>query len=80
MSRSYKRHWVIKDRSHKSRKFQKRQAAKAVRRRQFEVQDGKDYRKFFNPYDIYDWIICAWTNNDKREAAEYIKARYLWKK
>jgi hypothetical protein len=67
MSRSYKKNWVLKDSGHKGRRFAKRQAAKAVRRRQFEVQDGKHYRKFFNSYDIYDWMMGAWTAADRRE-------------
>jgi hypothetical protein len=67
MSRSHKKHWVVKDRGHKGRRFAKRQAAKAVRRNQMRVLDGADFRKFFNPYDIYDYRIGAWTRADRSE-------------
>lgn len=76
MSRSYKKHWVLKDKI----RFAKRMAAKSVRRRQLEVQDGGDYKKFYEQYDICDWRVAAWTNAEKEEAEELWKPNILWRK
>jgi hypothetical protein len=57
MSRSYKKHPVTKDTSGSAyRKWAKRQAAKRVRR-SVSVPDGKSYRKFYDPWNISDYII-----------------------
>lgn len=52
MSRSFKKSPVCTDHCTPGTKWSKRQAAKAVRR-STEVDDGKAYRKLYNP-----WIIC----------------------
>lgn len=76
MSRSYKKHWVLKDKM----RLAKRLAAKAVRRRQFEVQDGGDYKKFYEQWDICDWKVAAWTKEEKEEAEDIYKPNILWRK
>lgn len=57
MSRSYKRHLIKKDNSGSAyRRFSKNQANRLIRRTP-EVPDGKAYRRFYNPWDISDWVF-----------------------
>ena len=71
MSRSYKHNPIYTDRPHGA-KYWKRQANRKVRH-SFNVPNGKQYRKFYNPWEIHDWICreskydaIAWYNNHKR--------------
>lgn len=54
MSRSFKKTPICKD-NDRGRKFAKRQANKQVRSTPF-VANGGEYRKVFNPWDIYDYV------------------------
>jgi len=54
MSRSYKKTPIIKD-NRGGRKVAKRTANKKVRNAK-RVSNGKQYRKYFNTYDIYDYV------------------------
>ena len=51
MSRSFKKHFILKDTS----QYGKHQANKKVRRAK-DVPSGKAYKKVFNPYDVTEWI------------------------
>lgn len=59
MSRSYKKHSIVKD---PARKYMKRFANKKVRRTK-DIPSGKAYRKVFETWNISDfrWI---WTKED----------------
>lgn len=84
MSRSYRKTPIVKDNKN-GRKFAKRQANKRVRRNE-DVPNGKQYRKYYNPWDIYDWItFCSFEEykswgwvfeEDKSEEEMYAE----WKK
>ena len=54
MSRSYKKHPIVKD--HTSGKWGKQQGNKAVRRDKEFSSSGKDYKKIYNSWDIHDYI------------------------
>lgn len=54
MSRSYKKTPIVKDNCG-GRKFAKRQANKKVRN-SMNVPDGKQYRKFYNTWNLYDYV------------------------
>lgn len=54
MSRSVKKHPVVKDKG--SGKWGKRQASKAVRRSKSFDGSGKEYKKLYNSGNIYDYI------------------------
>ena len=56
MSRSFRKKGWITDQN--GRKFGKRLANKYVRR-QKDVPSGRAYRKFFESYDICDYILPA---------------------
>jgi hypothetical protein len=55
MSRSYKHNPWCKDGGETYRRYQKNQANRKVRRSK-DVPNGKVYRKFFEPWDIYDYV------------------------
>ena len=55
MSRSYKKHSIIKANSRGSNKLRKRIANKAVRRHKGELNDGAQYKKIYNSYNISDY-------------------------
>ena len=59
MSRSYKKHPYITDGSPGTTKEKKRYANKKVRNAD-DIPNGKAYRKFYESYDIHDWIM-RWT-------------------
>ena len=67
MSRSYKKHYCIKDTS----PFSKRQANKKVRRNK-NISDGSNYKKVYNSYNICDW---AFYFNSKDEADWFSEGR-----
>lgn len=54
MSRSYKKHPIVKDNKN-GRKFEKRQANKKVRRTT-DIPDGRTYRKVYWRDKIYDFV------------------------
>ena len=54
MSRSFKKTPIVKDNS-RGRKKDKRFANKKVRNTT-SVANGKQYRKYYNPWDIYDYV------------------------
>ena len=54
MSRSRKKVPIYKDQA--TRKYGKKQANKAVRRRKEESFKGKEYRKVYSSWDISDYI------------------------
>jgi hypothetical protein len=57
MSRSYKKHPVIKDTSGSSyRKFAKNYSNRIIRKTE-DVANGKSYRKIYETYNINDWIF-----------------------
>ena len=55
MSRSYKKNSIIKENSRGSNKLRKRIANKAVRRHKGELNDGAQYKKIYNSYNISDY-------------------------
>ena len=54
MSRTYKRN-IQKHTGLKSRRFAKRKASKAVRRTK-HIENGSNYRRCYDSWDIYDCI------------------------
>lgn len=54
MSRSYKKTPIVKDNAG-GRKSSKRFANKKVRREKY-LSNGKEYRKVYNTWDIYDYV------------------------
>lgn len=79
MSRSYKKTPIAKD-NKRGRRIAKRMAAKKVRKSQ-DVPNGKQYRKVYEPWDIYDYI-SRWSKkdaiNEYESASEdsYIRKKY----
>ena len=61
MSRSYKKHVIIKDYSKYTRYF-KRLASKKVRRFKDRIRNGSYYRKIYNSYNIFD--VEIWLDKD----------------
>ena len=55
MSRSYKKHPIIKESSRGSNKLRKRIANKAVRHHKGELNNGAQYKKIYSSYDISDY-------------------------
>lgn len=74
MSRSYKHNPVYSDYSRKTTKYFKRQASHKIRR-SFNVPNGKAYRKFYNSWDIHDYI-SYWTKEDA--IIHYIKNQDIY--
>jgi hypothetical protein len=71
MSRSYKHNPWHKDGGPNYRRFQKNQANRKVRRSS-DIPDGKAYRRFFNPWDIYDYVsYCPKGSRFYRENPKY---------
>lgn len=69
MSRSYKKTPIVKDNAG-GRKHAKRQANKKVRRTKC-LSSGKQYRKVYNTWDIYDYVsYCT--------LEEFLNYRHLW--
>jgi len=54
MSRSYKKTPIAKD-NKRGRKYFKRLANKKVRKTK-NISNGKEYKKVFNTWDIYDYV------------------------
>ncbi|NOU99444.1 hypothetical protein [Paenibacillus planticolens] len=71
MSRSYKKSPVCTDHSSPRTRWAKRQAAKAVRRYDGIIENGRSYRKLFCSWDICDYrfyqtkeqAILEWETN-----------------
>ena len=59
MSRSYKKHYRVKD---KNNKFMKRYANKKVRHTK-DLPNGRAYKKVMEPWDISDWN-WYWSRQD----------------
>lgn len=57
MSKTYRKVIAFNDYSRRYTRWSKRQASKAVRRA-LDVEDGKHYRMFYNPYNIHDYNFC----------------------
>ena len=55
MSRSRKKHPIVKDSPRRSKKFWLRQAARKVRRAKFEIANGGAYKNLYDRYNICDW-------------------------
>ena len=55
MSRSYKHNPVYTDYCRKTTKIMKRYASHKIRRT-LDIPNGKAYRKFYNSWDIHDYI------------------------
>jgi len=70
MSRSYKRVPGWSDYSRNRTKFEKRMAAKAVRRNA-DVPQGGGFRKAYCSYDIRDWHYRYWTEGELRRYCEW---------
>ena len=78
MARSYKKTPVCKTGSGKAR-FQKRQAARAARRaaRRGEPVDNGQYRKYFDSYDIHDYVsYLPYGRSTQRRISEYKWRKY----
>ncbi|UQZ85456.1 hypothetical protein SK3146_04745 [Paenibacillus konkukensis] len=85
MSRSVKKSPVWTDQTTPGSRWAKRQAGKAVRRFNDEVQNGKWYRKLFCSWDICDyrffktrqqaileWETSRWARDREKTRAEII--------
>ncbi|OCT16865.1 hypothetical protein A8709_00685 [Paenibacillus pectinilyticus] len=70
MSRSYKKSPVCTDHTSPRTKWAKRQAAKAVRRHDGFIENGRSYRKLF----------CSWNICDYRFYQTKEKAVFEWEK
>jgi hypothetical protein len=80
MSRSYKKTPVIKDNG-KSKKISKTFAVRKTRRKlknlDYEIADGKAYRKEFESWEIADYV-SRWTK--EKAIQEYETNQYIDKK
>ena len=80
MSRSHKKSPIVKDSG--SKKWSKRQAAKAVRRYEGIISKGSSYKKLFESWNINDFIsYCPWNLEEKKDwenKNEWAKC-YYWK-
>ncbi len=54
MSKSYKKEPIVKD--HTSGAYGKRLANHAVRKNLDDIPNGKAYRRYFNSYNVHDYI------------------------
>lgn len=76
MSRSYKKSPVCTDHNTPGTRWAKRQAAKAVRRYNDCIDDGKSYRKVYCSWNICDYrfyqtrkqAIKEWENNERLQS------------
>ena len=80
MSRSYRKNPIIKDNG-KSKKEMKSLANRKVRRKlndpDFNIADGKAYKKEFESWDIADFI-SRWTKEDAIKEYESKSKKYRW--
>ena len=80
MSRSYRKNPIIKDNG-KSKKEMKSLANRKVRRKlndpDFDIADGKAYKKEFESWDIADFI-SRWTKEDAIKEYESKSKKYRW--
>ena len=70
MSKTYRKVVAFTDYSRSYTHWSKRQASKAVRRTP-DLDDGKAYRKVYNPWQIHDYKFCYYTADDVREWDEH---------
>lgn len=82
MSRSFKKTPIVKDNS-RGRKKDKRFANKKVRNTPF-VSNGKQYRKHYNPWDIYDYVsyvsLQEWLAIFREDYETEVACITAWKK
>ena len=80
MSRSYRKNPIIKDNG-KSKKEMKSLANRKIRRKlndpDFNMADGKAYKKEFESWDIADFI-SRWTKEDAIKEYESKSKKYPW--
>lgn len=80
MSRSYRKNPIVKDNG-KSKKEMKSLANRKVRRKlndpDFNIADGKAYKKEFESWDIADFI-SRWTKEDAIKEYESKSKKYRW--
>lgn len=80
MSRSYKKTPIIKDNG-KSKKVAKTFAVRKTRRKlknlDYEIADGKSYKKEFESWEIADYIT-RWTKEDALKEYESKSKKYCW--
>ena len=80
MSRSYRKNPIIKDNG-KSKKEMKSLANRKVRRKlndsDFNISNGKAYKKEFESWDIADFI-SRWTKEDAIKEYESKSKKYRW--
>ena len=80
MSRSYRKNPIIKDNG-KSKKEMKSLANRKVRRKlndpDFNIADGKAYKKEIESWDIADFI-SRWTKEDAIKEYESKSKKYRW--
>lgn len=82
MSRSFKKTPIIKDNT-RGRKKEKRFANKKIRNTP-SVSDGKQYRKHYNPWDIYDYVsfvpLHEWLDAFREDYATEKECITAWKR
>ena len=80
MSRSYRKNPIVKENG-KSKKEMKSLANRKVRRKlndpDFNIADGKAYKKEFESWDIADFI-SRWTKEDAIKEYESKSKKYRW--
>lgn len=80
MSKSYRKNPIVKDNG-KSKKEMKSLANRKVRRKlndpDFNIADGKAYKKEFESWDIADFI-SRWTKEDAIKEYESKSKKYRW--
>jgi len=69
MSRSYKKHPGFSD-NDKSKKWNKRQANKRVRRHQKELDSGCNYKRLYQQWDICDHNFRVFSRNELKEITD----------
>lgn len=79
MSRSFKKNPITKV-DYGGRKYLKKQANRKIRH-SLEVPDGKQYKKFFNSRDIYEYVIrCSSYKEIVGYPEDIPKAKRIWAK
>ena len=80
MGKSYRKNPIVKDNG-KSKKEMKSLANRKVRRKlndpDFNIADGKAYKKEFESWDIADFI-SRWTKEDAIKEYESKSKKYRW--
>lgn len=80
MGKSYRKNPIVKDNG-KSKKEMKSLANRKVRRKlndpDFNIADGKAYKKEFESWDIADFI-SRWTKEDAIKEYENKSKKYRW--